>query len=229
MTLTQLHAAPDLVDRVYGSLMAAISSGDLAPGHRLTQEELAEKLAVSRQPVLQALRLLKKDGLVVDAPAKSGAHGSARGLMVAPLDGSMIARLYQVRAVLDGLAARLAALARTRLDAKAIMQGRRAAAGDDVGALIAADAAFHNLIYAASGNPLIAESAGLHWQHIGRAMGAVLRSAEARAAIWDEHEAIAAAIARGDAPAAEHLARAHCEAAGANLVIRLNTQTAAAS
>ena len=228
MSLTHLHAAPDLVDQVYGSLMAAISRGDLAPGHRLTQEELAEKLAVSRQPVLQALRLLKKDGFVVDAPAKSGAAGGARGLMVAPLDGAMIAQLYQVRSVLDGLAARLAAEARAIVPADLMHRGRAAAAGDDVGGLIDADAEFHDYIYAASGNPLIAESAGRHWQHIRRAMGAVLQSTGARGAIWNEHEAIAVAIAAGDAVRAERLAREHCEAAGANLAVRIDHYTATA-
>ena len=77
---------------------------DLAPGARITQEELAASLDVSRQPVLQALRLLKKDGFVIDA--------GRRGLMVSPLDAQVIADVYEVRAVLDGLAARRAAAGR---------------------------------------------------------------------------------------------------------------------
>jgi DNA-binding GntR family transcriptional regulator len=60
--LLKLEAAPDLVDQVYRALLDAISEGSLAPGQRITQEDIAEQLAVSRQPVLQALRLLKKDG-----------------------------------------------------------------------------------------------------------------------------------------------------------------------
>lgn len=229
MSLAQLHIAPDLVDQVYGALLGAISSGELSPGHRLTQEELAESLAVSRQPVLQALRLLKKEGFVVDAPMKSAAQSGARGLMVAPLDAAMIARLYQVRSVLDGLAAGLAARAGARIDLAAIERGRRIAAAGAVGPMIDADLEFHQLIYAASGNPLIAESAGRHWQHIRRAMGAVLQSAAARSAIWDEHAAIVAAIGRGDAAEAERLAREHCEAAGFNLARNMTQHIAAAS
>ena len=95
--LVKLQAAPDLVDQVYQALLDAISDGSLAPGARITQEDLAERLAVSRQPVLQALRLLKKDGLVSDAPG--------RGLRVAPLDAGWIAHTYQVRGALDALAA----------------------------------------------------------------------------------------------------------------------------
>ncbi len=221
MSLAQLHIAPDLVDQVYTALLDAISSGELAPGHRLTQEELAVTLAVSRQPVLQALRLLKKEGFVVDAPMKSAAQSGARGLMVAPLDAAMIAHLYQVRSALDGLAARLAASAGARIDAAALDHGRRIAAGGAIGPMIDADMEFHKLIYAASGNPLIAESTGRHWRHIRRAMGAVLQSAGARAAIWDEHAEIVAAIERGDSARAESLAVAHCDAAGSKLASNL--------
>src|ERR687884_149707 len=94
--LLRLDAAPDLVDRVYGSLLAAISDGSLAPGERITQEDIAQQLAVSRQPVLQALRLLKKDGFVQDAPG--------RGVLVAPLDVAWMRSIYQVRGALDALA-----------------------------------------------------------------------------------------------------------------------------
>jgi len=52
--LVKLQPAPDLVDQVYRALLAAISDGSLAPGERITQEAIAERLAVSRQPVLQA-------------------------------------------------------------------------------------------------------------------------------------------------------------------------------
>jgi DNA-binding GntR family transcriptional regulator len=176
---------------------------------RVTQEELAASLGVSRQPVHQALRLLKKEGFLVDA--------GRRGLMVSTLDAAAVEHLYQVRAVLDGLAARLAAQARRKLDSSLIEEGRRSIAGASLRAMIRADMQFHEAIYAAAGNPLIGESAGRHWQHIGRAMGATLRPGGMRGSVWDEHEAILAAINRGDAARAESLARAHCDVAGANL------------
>jgi len=219
LALTQLQVAPDLVDQVYTALLNAISEGGMAPGARLTQEELAEQLAVSRQPVLQALRLLKRDGLVVDAPG--------RGLMVAPLDGTLIAQLYEVRSVLDGLAARQAALARAKIDRAVIARGRKVVNSEKVGAMIDADIAFHQAIYAASGNPLIAESAGRHWRHIRRASGAMLQLVGARATIWDEHEAILQAIERGDAARAERLARGHCDAASVHLCNQLLLHTPA--
>jgi DNA-binding GntR family transcriptional regulator len=222
--LVKIETTPDLVDQVYRSLLDAISEGSLAPGARIMQEDLAAQLAVSRQPVLQALRLLKKDGFVLDAPG--------RGVLVAPLDVAWLVQIYQVRSALDALAARLAAQSRSQLDPQLIRQGRKAARGHDVKAMMAADAQFHAAIYAASGNPLIAQSAQLHWHHIRRAMGAVLQVSTMRESIWDEHEAIADAIAAGDETRAEALIREHGEEAGHNLAKLLSSalgQSAAAA
>ena len=212
--IIRIESSPDLVEQVRARLLDAICDGSLAPGARLTQEELAASLNVSRQPVLQALRLLKGDGFVIDA--------GRRGLMVAPLDGAMIERIYAVRAVLDGLAARLAAERKVKLDHALIDAGRKAAAGTRLAAMIDADMRFHHALYAASGNDFIAESAERHWRHIRRAMGAVLRTPGTRASVWDEHEAILHAVARGDAARAERLARAHGEEAGRSLAARLD-------
>jgi len=211
--LIRLHAAPDLVDQVYQALLDAISDGSLPPRSRITQEEIAQQLAVSRQPVLQALRLLKQDGLVLDAPG--------RGVQVAPLDAAGIVGVYQVRGALDALAARLAAAHRDAPDPKLIERGRKAAHGRSVAAMIDADMAFHQAIYAASRNPLIERSAKLHWSHVRRAMGASLQRSSLRETVWDEHQAIAAAIAAGDAPRAERLMQQHCEHAAEHLAQRL--------
>jgi DNA-binding GntR family transcriptional regulator len=212
--LVKLETAPDLVEQVYARLLDAISEGSLAPGERITQEDIASRLAVSRQPVLQALRLLKRDGLVLDAPG--------RGVLVAPLDVQWMRGIYQVRGALDALAARLAAARRTRLDPKLIEQGRKAARGRNVKAMIDADVAFHRAIYAASGNPLIAQTAEQHWQHLRRVMGAVLREAGQRETVWDEHEAIAKAIASGDGDRAARLIEQHSDRASDNLAQRLD-------
>ena len=212
--LLQLEATPDLVDRVYRSLLDAISDGSLAPGERLTQEDIAQQLAVSRQPVLQALRLLKKDGFVQDAPG--------RGLQVAPLDAQGIRHIYQVRGALDALAARLAAQTRFRMDPALMAAGRAAARGDNVNAMIDADLAFHRALYEAAGNPLIVESAQLHWRHLKRVMGAVLQELGQREAVWDEHQAIADAIAAGDADRAARLIEEHSLNASRNLADRLD-------
>ncbi len=213
--LIKIESAPDLVDQVYRRLLDVISDGSMAPGTRLMQEDIAERLSVSRQPVLQALRLLKKDGFVLDAPG--------RGVLVAPLDVAWLLQIYQVRSALDALAARLAARAHVQIDPRLISQGRAAARSSQVKTMMAADAQFHAAIYAASGNPLIAQSAQLHWHHIRRAMGAVLQVSTMRESIWDEHEAIAKAIGKGDEDNAETLIRQHGEDASHNLARLLSS------
>lgn len=220
MSLARISTRTDYVDEVYKSLLDAISDGSLAPGERVTQEDLAEQMNVSRSPVLQALRLLKKDGLLEDAPG--------RGLVVARLDPVRIGHLYEVRGALDALAARLAAGRRADIPKSLIAAGRAAAAGSDVRALIDADTAFHRAIYEASGNPYIVESAALHWIHLRRVMGAVLQQRGGRESIWDEHEAIAGAIREGDGARAAELSEGHATLARQTLVRHLQESLLAA-
>lgn len=205
--MQRLEVQPQLVDRVYAAILDAICTGRLLPGARITQDGLAETLDVSRQPILQALLLLKRQGFVCDA--------GRRGLAVAPLDPVFVERLYQVRGALDGVAAREAAQHRgpdaAARGAALVTAGRAASQARDVERLIQADIEFHRFVYELSGNPLIAETASLHWQHIRRVMGAVLRSDRALDHVWDEHAAILAAIVAGDAVEAERRARAHAE------------------
>jgi DNA-binding GntR family transcriptional regulator len=226
--LIKLEVAPDLVERVYSALLDAISEGRLKPGARVTQEEVAEQLSVSRQPVLQAIRLLKNDGFVQDAPG--------RGVLVAPLNAEWFEHVYAVRGALDALAAKLAAKLAASLAAEKaavgfdfnsfselIARGKAAAKRQQIDQLISLDIEFHNAIYKASGNPLIEQSAALHWRHIKRAMGAVLQSNATRDSVWLEHEAIAKAITAGDAQKAEALMRGHGDKASKNLIIQINS------
>jgi len=81
--------------------------------------------------------------------------------------------------------------------------------------------AFHSAIYEASENPLIAKSAHLHWVHLRRVMGAVLQSTQ-RSAIWDEHQAIADAIKKGDEKKAADLSELHAMRARKNLIHQLS-------
>lgn len=209
----QLQTSPDLVDQVYSALLDAINNGAIQPGERLTQEEIAGRFAVSRQPVVQALRLLKRDGFVVDAPG--------RGVQAIQLDAAWITQVYQVRGALDALAARLASARRYKIDADLLLRGRKAAAGKDIKAMIDADMKFHGAIYAGSLNPLIAQSALIHWGHVRRVMGAVLQSSELRQSVWDEHEDIARAIAAGKADKAAESIASHASVAGEYLVEKL--------
>ena len=214
----KLPTRTNYVDEVYKVLLDAISDGSLAPGTRITQEEVAEQLDVSRSPVIQALRQLKTDGLVQDAPG--------RGVLIAPLDPQTIGHVYKIRGVLDELAAGLAAERRARIDPEVIRRGREIVTGDDVRAMIDADMAFHRAVYQASGNPLIEDSSRMHWVHLRRVMGGVIQLHGMRRPIWDEHQAIADAIEAGDVAQARHLAMQHTLNASENLLARLGLDAA---
>ncbi len=226
--LDQLQTGPALIDQVHDQLVTAIATGTLAPGQRLTQESVANLLGVSRQPVSHALQILKRRGLLIE-------HGR-RGLAVAPLAADRIEALYQIRAVLDGLAARLAAERCASGEApdaerQALIAARDAGGAlvesPDIAALVAADVGFHGAIHILSGNPEIARTVAEQWPQFMRSMGYVLTSTERAPIIWQQHHAIADAILAGDADTAEDLSRTHARAAAAEAVDELSRQQAA--
>jgi DNA-binding GntR family transcriptional regulator len=227
--LEPLAGGAALIDRVYERLVAAIADGTLAPGRRLRQDEVAALLGVSRQPVSHALQLVKRQGLAIE-------HGR-KGLAVAPIAAVQVRDLYQVRAALDALAARLAAergragalepTARAEAE-QALEAGLGLGADAPAGALIRADVAFHTALYRLSGNAAIEATVAPQWPQFMRAMGAVLEVPGHRAVVWREHEAILAAVLGGDAEAAARAAREHAERAGAQAAARLETEPAAA-
>lgn len=217
-----LSTAPNLVEQVRDALLDEIASGQLAPGDRIIQEQIAHALGVSRQPVQQALALLRNQGVLHDAPG--------RGLIVAPLDPGHVQHMYDMRAVIEGLACRRAAETNAEKAAKLgpalIEAGRKAIAGGSVAKMIAADMKFHEFIYGLSGNPLVAPSLATHLTYTQRVMGEVLIRDETPRDIWDQHAEILEAIARGDGERAEALARAHITQAAGFMVARLRGQAA---
>jgi GntR family transcriptional regulator, trigonelline degradation regulator len=96
--MIERHAAP-LRQQVLEALRRAIVSGRLAPGQRLTERELIEMLGVSRTVIREALRQIESEGLVEIIPNK--------GPVVRKLSATEAKDLYRIRAVLEGLAARL--------------------------------------------------------------------------------------------------------------------------
>ena len=228
--LDQLQTGPALIDQVHDQLVSAIASGVLAPGQRLTQESVASLLGVSRQPVSHALQILKRRGLLIE-------HGR-RGLAVAPLEADRLESLYQIRAVLDALAARLAAercasgrATKSECDnlTATLAAGEELAATADIADLVAADVAFHNAIHALSGNPEIARTVAEQWPQFMRSMGFVLTGTNRAPIIWRQHRAIAQAILAGNADVAADLSRTHAEAAAAEAVDELSRHQLAAT
>jgi DNA-binding GntR family transcriptional regulator len=222
--MASLQMQPTLVEQVVNAIVSEIVDGELPANSRLIQDELARAYGVSRQPVQQALLLLRDRGLVREAPG--------RGLIVSPLDVDFVRNLYEIRAMLDGLAARLAAergAERARVEGPAYLEAGRAAV--DSGSLhdqIEADMHFHAFIVEIAANPLIGETTAPHWPYLRRVMGEVLRDdAQMPQTILSEHVAILDAIIAGDAARAETLSRDHISRAAKIFVQRLQAQQAA--
>ncbi|HEY8553538.1 MAG TPA: GntR family transcriptional regulator [Burkholderiales bacterium] len=213
-----------LVTQTYEAILNAICEGTLAPGERITQEGIAERLNVSRQPVGQAFALLKTQGFVKEA--------GRRGLIVAHLEPVFFKAIYELRTALDPLAVRLAMDRITEAaieEGRAIVaEGRRAVQSADLRSLIMADVRFHTYIYELSANPLIGEIMGLYWNHLRRAMGEVLRTRGEGDTVWREHEAIFEAMAAGQRERAAELARRHAESAVARVLPALEARIKAA-
>jgi DNA-binding GntR family transcriptional regulator len=221
-----LEPAPNLTDQVYARILEAITDRTLLPGQRVTQNELAERLGVSRQPVSHALHLLHRQGLL----AESG----RRGFEVTQLDPQRIRQLYEVRGALDALAARMAtgrvrtdATGRAQLEA-ALRAGRAIDKKTPLARLVALDVDFHSAIYRLAGNPAIEEIIAPQWPHMRRSMATVLAELDYRQSAWSEHETIAAHILSGNARAAAASAEAHAQVAGQRTEERLKTHVRAA-
>src|SRR6185312_12987742 len=219
--MAHIQPQPTLVEQVVNAIVSEIVDGELPANSRLIQDDLARAYGVSRQPVQQALLLLRDRGLVREAPG--------RGLIVAPLDIGFVRNLYEIRAMLDGLAARLAAdrgAERAKSAGPTFIElGHAAVQSGSLHDQIEADMKFHAFLNELSGNPMIGETTAPHWPYLRRVMGEVLRDdSQMPQTILGEHVAILDAIMAGKSAEAEQLSRTHISRAAKVFVQRLEAQ-----
>lgn len=148
-----LYKAP-LYEQAYRALKAAILSGELRPGERLTDQGLAERLGISRTPVREAVRQLVREGLLVGTPN--------RGVTVFRPSAVDVAEIYAIRASLEGLAATLAALNPRRAEAlrkmeRSLLRAQEAASAGDAAEIARCNTEFHESILEASESPTLVE------------------------------------------------------------------------
>lgn len=198
----------EVVDEVASVLRERILSGRYAPGDSLGQERIAAELGTGRTPTREALRILEQEGLV-DVDGRRGAR-------VVAADRDRLVAALQVRGVLDGLAARLAAQRAERhswlpyLD-RLLAAEQRLAHEPCSRALRRVAADFHVAVTHLSSNRFLVSQLGLvHLTVQVLTPDEVLDETAARRTIRD-HRAIRDAIERGDGDHAEVLARAHIE------------------
>ncbi len=194
-----------VVDQVYTAIRERITSGSLARGARVHQEDLAEELGVSRTPVREALRRLAAEGLVE--------MRTNRGARVADVDQAGMRVSYEARTVIEPGAARLAAgerlaepLARMRAAVAAQRRSLR-----NVRRSFEANREFHLALVAASGNEFLSQFAERLWvARIGETIYERQVETQERMLLdVREHEQILEAIEAGDGRRAESLTRRH--------------------
>lgn len=139
------------VEQAYNYILEGILSGELAPGMRVPTEQVAETLGISRMPVRDALRRLEGDGAV--------AIFTNRGASVAEYSPDEVIELIEMRAVLEGLAARMALDRVTDEDIEELelLRHRMERAANDLPRWIKHHDDFHNYLTGLSGRPLITQ------------------------------------------------------------------------
>ncbi|MDK2881847.1 MAG: hypothetical protein PWP58_182 [Bacillota bacterium] len=203
-----------LWEAVYLALRSAIVRGDLPPGQRLAEQQLAEELGASRTPVREALRRLALEGFVVLVPR--------RGAYVAELSFKDMNDVFELRTALEGLAAALAAERITEEEITALEQAvADLAEAVDEGVtqrVVGIDTNFHALIYTASRNRrLIQIVANLSDQIQSFRMRSLAAPGRLKDTL-NEHRRLVAAIARRDAALARKAAEEHIQRAEVSLL-----------
>ncbi|MCC5979169.1 MAG: GntR family transcriptional regulator [Salinarimonas sp.] len=194
-------------DTAYQKLLDAIRNGDLQPGARLIETELAIRFGVSRTPIREAIRQLEADGLVVHLPRL--------GAAVRSLDYAEVMELYEMRAVLESTAARLAARAASEVEIAelAALNAEMAQAGDDTALVYGLNRQFHLTLLDAAKNRFLTKSMAALQKTLLILGPSTLAERERADEAIIEHEALLDALRRRDCAGAEAIMRAHIEAA----------------
>jgi DNA-binding GntR family transcriptional regulator len=199
---TPASAGNSLPDVVYAHIRDAIRSQELKPGDRLREVDLAERLAVSRTPVREALKRLESEGLAQFAPP--------RGFVITELTHRRVMELYAMREVLAGVAARFAAEHASPMEIHTLQE------------LVTQQGAAREATVAARLNDRLREAitSASHNEYLTRAtyslndalelLGTTTYSLPGRIQSgWKENKKVVDAIARRNGPAAEEAARVH--------------------
>ena len=191
-----------LADKAHHAIRGLIVSLELAPGALIDERELIERLEIGRTPVREALRRLAQEQLVEVYPR--------RGMFVTPVDARALARLSEVRAVLEPEAARLAAARATDADREelGLLLSELEGGGSE---LIDLDERIHRAVYRAAHNDLLQTTLEQYYTLALRIWSIALDRAHELEEAVAEHRALLEAIHDGDGDRAAATMRAHVE------------------
>ena len=194
-----------LRDVVFNTLRRAILRGELKPGERLMEIQLANKLGVSRTPIREAIRKLELEGLVLMIPRK--------GAEVAEITEKNLRDVLEVRCALEELAVQLAC---ERIDQERLGELHAAAEhfraildSDDITAIGEADEAFHDVIFAATDNGRLIQLLNNLREQMYRYRIEYLKKKECHPQLLEEHAAIIKAIEEHDKDRATQITIRH--------------------
>ena len=183
-----------LRDVVFYTLRQAILKGELEPGERLMEMQLAEQLGVSRTPIREAIRKLELEGLVLMIPR--------RGAIVAKITEKDLRDVLEVRSSLERLSTELAC---ERMYEDTIMELKKAQeafkealAQDDITLQAQRDVEFHDVIYKATENLRLIQMLNNLREQMYRYRLEYLKDGLAHQTLIEEHEAIIEALSKRD-------------------------------
>lgn len=189
-----MNAYLPLRDVVFNTLREAILKGELKPGERLMELQLASKLGVSRTPIREAIRMLEQEGLAVTVPRK--------GAEVAKMTEKDMEDVLQIRKVLDELAVGLACDNIEESDLEklhvALKNFEDSTRGHDVKKIAQADVEFHDVIYQAANNPKLVNILNNLREQIYRYRVEYLKNETIYPTLIQEHEEIFDCLKRKD-------------------------------
>lgn len=188
---------------VYALMLEAIDRGEYPPGARLVETDLADRFGVSRTPVREALNRLESQGVA--------ARDGKRGLTVAALDADQLGELYDLREVMEGFAARLAARRASPAEIAVLREMVEAdrAIAEDATALALSNRRFHRQLHRASHNRYLVQMLDSMRRSLALLSGTSLAAPGRGAESVTEHDAIVLALEARDEARAEDAARTH--------------------
>lgn len=196
-----------LRDVVFHTLRQAILRGELKPGERLMEIQLANKLGVSRTPIREAIRKLELEGLVLMIPR--------RGAEVAEITEKSLRDVLEVRSALEELAVKLAC---EKIEDENILELKEAAKefeialkSGDVTVYAEADVKFHDIIYRATDNQRLIQLLNNLREQMYRYRVEYLKREESHEILLKEHNMIIEAIERRNTEAAVEIVCRHID------------------
>lgn len=213
---TTVNRTASPVDKAYNYVLEAVVAGELAPGMHIASEAVAEALGISRMPVRDALRRLEGDGVVTIY--------ANRGASVAKYSPEEIVELVDMRAVLEGLAARLALpnIGQSQIEELGFLRSRMERAAKDLSSWMARHDEFHNYLTSLAKRPLLLEKTERMRLMLRPYFRGYFSDSRELEILGLEHQRIIDAIAIGDPEKVERTVREHV-AANVETVAQLST------